>query len=122
MINVEMRGLDQLLPKINGDPVGPLQARVELWAARYGEIVTMAKVHFGAGIIRLKWELGTTEVHCETCKELAGIVANAEDWEASGFHPRCDLLECGGFNCDCSLKSTKEPVTEKQPGDVQGAE
>lgn len=107
--------------KIAGDPVGPLQARVSLWADKYNEVVTMAKVHFGAGRIRLKWELGATEVHCSTCADLNGIVANAEDWESSGFHPQGSMLECGGFHCDCTLDETKDPVTSKQPRDVAAA-
>lgn len=110
--------------KIEGTPVGPLQARVSLWANRYNEIVNEARIHFGAERVRLKWELGATEQHCATCAELNGIVANAEDWEASGFHPQSapnDALECGGWQCDCSLEPTKEPLTEKQPGDVQAA-
>ena len=104
-----------------GDPVGPLQARVSLWANRYNEIVAEARIHFGADRVRLKWELGATEEHCSTCADLNGIVANAEDWEASGFHPQGapnDALECGGWRCDCSLEPTKEPLTSKQPGDV----
>ena len=104
--------------KAAGDPVGPLQARVSLWASRYDEVVTMARVHFGASRIRMKWTLGATEVHCSTCSELNGIVANAEDWEASGFHPQGNMLACGGFHCDCTLDETKEPLTSKQPRDV----
>jgi len=110
--------------RIEGADVGPLQARVSLWANRYNEIVAAARIHFGAELVRLKWELGATEQHCGTCAELNGIVANAEDWEASGFHPQGapnDALECGGWRCDCSLEPTKEPVTDKQPDDVQGA-
>lgn len=110
--------------KINGDPVGPLQARVSLWANRYNEIVNEAKIHFGAERVRLKWELGATEQHCATCYALDGIVANAEDWDASGFHPQGapnEMLECGGWRCDCRLEPTKEPLTEKQPRDVPPA-
>lgn len=110
--------------KIEGSPVGPLQARVSLWANRYNEIVAEARIHFGAERVRLKWELGATEQHCATCAELNGIVANAETWEESGYHPQGapnDALECGGWQCDCSLEPTKEALTDKQPGDVQGA-
>jgi hypothetical protein len=110
--------------KIDGTPVAPLQARVSLWANRYNEIVNAARMHFGAERVRLKWELGATEQHCGTCAELNGIVANAEDWEASGFHPQGgpnDMLICNGFRCDCTLTPTKEPLTEKQPSDVTPA-
>lgn len=110
--------------RIDGTPVAPLQARVSLWANRYNEIVAAARMHFGAERVRLKWELGATEQHCETCQALDGIVANAEAWEASGFHPQGapnDALECGGWRCDCRLEPTTEPLTDKQPGDVQAA-
>jgi hypothetical protein len=110
--------------RIAGDPVGPLQARVSLWANRYNEMVNAARMHFGAEREYLKWELGATEEHCETCAALDGIVATAEAWEESGFHPQGapnDALACQGWRCDCSLEPTKEKPTEKQPSDVQAA-
>lgn len=110
--------------KIDGAPVAPLQARVSLWANRYNEMVNAARMHFGAEREYLKWKLGATEEHCETCAALDGIVATAEAWEESGFHPQGapnDALECDGWYCDCRLEVTKEKPTDKQPSDVQAA-
>lgn len=98
----------------NGEPVGPLRDRVSLWTNRYNEIMNDAKLHFG-GSINLAWRLGETEDHCSTCYTLDGIVASAEEWEASGLHPQGapnERLECGGWRCDCRLEPTKEPKTE----------
>lgn len=99
----------------------PFQARVPLWVNRYNEMVNAAMLWFG-GQERLEWVLGATEDHCEQCANLDGIVATARAWDESGFHPQGapnELLECGGWRCDCSLSPTKKPATDKQPEDVK---
>jgi len=82
--------------------------RADTWANRYPDVVNQATIHFG-GKTRLVWRLGQTEEHCTTCAALNGLVAYAEEWEQSGLHPQGppnDLLECGGWKCDCSLETT----------------
>lgn len=86
------------------------RSRIEIWANRYNETVSRAKVWFG-GKIRLKWTLGLTEEHCSTCLQLNGIVAQAIEWETSGIRPQNPpnpVLECKGYHCDCSLEVTKD--------------
>lgn len=109
--------------RIAGDPVKPYLDRVALWTNRYNEIVNAAQIWFG-GKLRLEWKLGATEEHCETCYQLNGIIATAEAWEESGFQPQGapnDMLECGGWRCDCSLEPTKDRATPAQPKDVKPA-
>lgn len=82
--------------------------RVDLWVNRYEDAANRAKVYFG-GRQRLVWTLGQTEEHCETCARLNGIVAFAYEWEQSGIRPQSPpnpVLECGGWQCDCTLKPT----------------
>lgn len=82
--------------------------RIEIWAGRYPETQSRAKMHFG-GKTRLIWQLGATEKHCVTCSQLNGIIAFAEEWEQSGVQPQAPpnaALECGGWRCDCSLNPT----------------
>jgi hypothetical protein len=84
------------------------RSRIELWSNRYNETVNDAKIYFG-GKIRLEWQLGATEQHCDTCSQLDGIVAYASEWEESGIHPQQppnDNLTCGGWHCDCRLNTT----------------
>jgi hypothetical protein len=65
--------------------------------------------------------LGATEKHCETCAGLAGVVATAKDWEelfAQGIEPQGDKLMCGGWQCDCEIVITDEPLTKGGIPDV----
>jgi hypothetical protein len=63
---------------------------------------------------RLRWKLGKTEDHCLTCSYLDGLVAYAAEWDESGYHPQGapnEQLQCGGWQCDCSLEPTDSPRT-----------
>lgn len=100
------------------DPTGfrDFYHRVALWANRYNEIVSLALITTKPEE-RYVWILGPTE-HCWTCATLAGTVAKGSDWKASGIRPQNPpnkRLECGGWNCQCSLQKTKAPLT---PGGI----
>ncbi|HMM99860.1 MAG TPA: hypothetical protein PKC99_12680 [Anaerolineales bacterium] len=96
--------------RIDGTPIDPLLARCSLWANRWNEAYDRATsliVQAMGG--KQVWKLGATEQHCETCAALDGIVAYAREWEELGVHPQGapnELLECGGWRCDCSLEQT----------------
>ncbi len=86
------------------------RSRIDLWVNRYTDVIGRARVYFG-GKTRLKWTLGKTEEHCETCATLNGIVAFASEWELAGIKPQSppnEMLACGGWNCDCSLEVTDQ--------------
>jgi hypothetical protein len=96
-----------------GQPIDPLLARADLWAARYPEVVNAARVHFG-GRMHLVWNVGPTE-HCRNCLALDGVVAEASEWEqarASGIYPKSPELACHGYNCACELNPTDDEITE----------
>ncbi len=62
----------------------------------------------------LTWHLGATEEHCDTCAELNGTNHRASWYIAHDYIPRKPgaSMECGGYNCDCSLTDKKgETVT-----------
>jgi hypothetical protein len=86
------------------------RSRIDLWVNRYTDVIGRARVYFG-GKTRLKWTLGKTEEHCETCATLNGVVAFAYEWEQSGIKPQSppnSMLACSGWNCDCSLEPTDQ--------------
>jgi hypothetical protein len=100
--------------RIAGDPVAPLQGRIALWTNRYNEIVNLS-MRTCEPKMNYRWEFGATEQHCETCAALNGIIASGQDWEASGYHPQGapnEMLECGGWRCDCRLVPTDDQATE----------
>ncbi len=91
------------------------RSRIDLWVARYTDVINRAKTYFG-GMTRLEWKLGETEQHCDTCAALNGIVAWAKEWEQAGVHPQSppnEILQCGGWKCDCSLNVTDK---RRSPG------
>jgi hypothetical protein len=97
-----------------GLPVSPLEARADLWANRYNEVVNLSKLTTRPHD-RYKWVMGATEQHCETCAGLHGKIASAADWLGSGYRPQGRNLACGGWRCQCRLEYTEEPPTQIGP-------
>lgn len=103
--------------RVDQTSLDALLARAPLWAERWNEAYNTAVLLItsenGGNLI---WELGATEQHCPTCAGLNGIVARASEWEALNVKPQNapnDLLECGGWRCDCSLTPTDKRRSPK---------
>jgi len=61
---------------------------------------------FQKGNQLLKWNLGKTETHCDTCLMLAKGKSHRASWYiAHNYIPRQPgaSMDCGGYNCDCQL-------------------
>ena len=100
----------------------PLLSRAELWANRYNDVYNTSVVTTGNQ--KLIWILGATEVHCDTCAALNGIVAWAEEWEESGVVPQNPpnrYLDCEGWRCDCELIPTTNRHTRNALDAIQEA-
>ena len=95
----------------DGADVGQFQARADLWAARYPDAYNQAQAIISEQMGgKLKWVFGDTE-HCATCEALNGIVLYAREWEELGVHPQQppnELLECGGWRCQCRIEPTDQ--------------
>lgn len=107
---------DVLAAKDAGTGFEEFRARAELWGSRYNDAYNQANAiiaeNEGNNLI---WIYGDTE-HCTTCNELNGIVARAADWETAGVYPQQppnDLLECGGWRCQCRLEPTDKRRSPK---------
>lgn len=90
-----------------------INARVELWARRYTDVVNQAKLATGEDNQLLEWVYGDTQ-HCDTCAALNGAVLTAKEWLESDYHPQQppnEALECGGWKCKCKLQKTKKKRT-----------
>lgn len=97
----------------NKGKLTPLFVRAEMWVNRYVDIVSRARVLFGKDE-KLQWVYGDTE-HCTTCLALNGKVKRASFWAKAGVYPRNPPnpnLECGGYNCQCELVPTDNPVSK----------
>jgi hypothetical protein len=110
--------------RLAGGSIQPLLVRAQLWANRYTDALEQARhlitVETGGNE---EWQLGETEEHCETCGALAGIVARASEWEQLAVHPQQppnELLECGGWHCDCRRVPTDKRRSPKAFDTIMG--
>ena len=95
------------------DDMVAINARVDVWANRYIDVVNIAKAETAPPEQMLEWVYGDTQ-HCETCFALNGTVLSAAEWGASRYHPQQPPnkdLECGGWRCKCKLMKTKKKRT-----------
>lgn len=99
--------------RANKGKLTPLFTRLEMWVNRYNDIKNQAKI-LTCKDVKLEWIYGDT-VHCSTCLSLNGKVKRASQWQASGIQPQSppnDMLECGGWRCQCTLQQTDKPVSK----------
>jgi len=96
--------------RVNETSFEPFKIRAEMWAARYKEAeqnaVQLITQETGGKLI---WIYDPTKEHCTTCEQLHLVVAFASEWERSGLKPQHapnDMLECGGWQCGCTLTAT----------------
>jgi hypothetical protein len=68
-----------------------------------------AAVLFAKGNQLLTWHLGQTEKHCDTCSSLNDTRHRASWYISHDYIPRKPGagMDCGGYNCDCSLTDPK---------------
>jgi hypothetical protein len=97
--------------------------RTQLWANRYDDAYNRAIADIATEQgAKMEWQLGATEQHCETCAALNGIVARASVWNELGMKPQQPpntALECGGWQCDCSLVITNKRATPNAKEKIQ---
>jgi len=100
--------------KANGGQLTPLFGRLNTWTNRYLDVTNQAKV---AACVdqKLMWQLGHAERHCSTCPRLHGKVKRDSYWKKLELRPQNppnSKLQCGGWQCKCSLIPTTEPISK----------
>ncbi len=93
-----------------------LQARANIWANRYNDVVNRAIAATADGKDRLIWVYAPEKQHCPECEKLDGIVAFAREWDELGVHPGGadnPMISCGGWNCGCQLLPTDKRRSPK---------
>jgi hypothetical protein len=76
----------------------------ERWNSRLGFLTQYGILYGADDLDSLRtWTLGKTERHCSDCAELDGVTKTVAEWIEDGRIPQGGMLECGGFNCDCSF-------------------
>lgn len=120
---VDQYARDIVDASVDKTPIDPLLSRAALWANRYTEnynnAVALIALQNGG---KLEWVYGDTD-HCETCQSLNGIVAFASEWNEIGVKPQTapnDMLECGGWKCQCYLEPTDKRRTKNAMEKIRG--
>lgn len=91
-----------------GEAINGVANRLAMWVGRYTDVSNNAVLYTADEKTKLIWVYGDTE-HCDTCAALNGIVAYAREWDMFPFRPQNppnDMLECGGWRCQCTLTPT----------------
>jgi len=88
--------------KANGGKLADLQNRLSLWVNRYNQVRSRALLMAGENP-PLQWNEGDTEEKCNDCLYANGRVYRASVWKKWGWEPQSQDLECGGWQCQCSL-------------------
>lgn len=105
--------------KTNGGKWGTVNARVPLWANRYGEAREKAK-GMACADQKAKWVYGDTIEHCKDCSRVVGRVYRFSTWDRYGWIPGSHELACGGWRCKCQRVPTDEKCTPGRPPSLSG--
>lgn len=89
-----------------GLPESMVVIRAQIWANKSLETMYQAGIASADANGMYMWQLGNTEEHCKTCLACAGQVHRMKTWQRTGLMPKAGTLECGGWQCDCSLSRT----------------
>lgn len=95
--------------KADKDKRTGVEQRAELWCNSV-EAAGNAGLNRGRATEIVVWKLGETEEHCSTCAWLDGQRHRRKWFTDKGYIPRqpgSQMLECGGWRCDCSLEPVK---------------
>jgi len=81
--------------------------RVGLWVAALKDLGGLGRIRALEGEM-CGWELGDTEEHCADCLANSRLKPKRLKWWRDNEKlPRSHGLACGGFNCDCGLRSVR---------------
>lgn len=99
LANLVVRGVKKIGKKIKN--------RIKTWGRKVVEYQNVGKV-VGNPDKLFRWRFGRTIEHCSDCIEQNGQIRTGDEWrrlyQETGIRPRSSALECGGFNCKCTLR------------------
>lgn len=83
-----------------------VQYRAQLWTNKSLDSIYYRGLALAAPEKQYRWRLGNTVDHCQTCADNHGQVKTMAEWVEAGL-PRTHALDCGGWNCDCSIEEAE---------------
>ena len=99
--------------KASGGKFGPIKARADMWALRWDDVASRARL-MACADKALEWVQGPTSDKCPTCTRMNGKVKRASQWQRNGVHPRAPknrTIQCEGWQCLCELVPTDKPLS-----------
>lgn len=100
--------------KALGGKLATCMSRAAMWISRYQDVRQRAS-GLACGDRKKKWVMNPIKEHCPSCVKLDGKVKRNSYWMKQGVlpqNPPNPYLECGGWNCGCSLIDTDEPLSK----------
>lgn len=99
--------------KVNFGRLSVVFGRTKSWEKRFVDARNQGKLKAQSDP-KLEWVLGKTEKSCKSCLALDGKVKRASVWDTLGYAPQQPpnpVLECAGWNCDCTLDVTDKKLS-----------
>lgn len=84
--------------------------RAQLWSRKSLDVIYQQGLLSADSNGLYEWHLGATEKHCATCLRMNGVIKRLSKWHEDGILPQGSTLECGGYNCDCTLKRRRKKM------------
>lgn len=92
-----------------------ISRRADMWVNKSINEIYYIGLDLANKQARYMWIINPVKEHCKTCSHLNGQIHRMKDYIKSGLLPQSTKLACGGYQCGCSLKSTKENARGRLP-------
>jgi hypothetical protein len=108
-------GLWQDIKRIDSSDTAAIRdmyGRIGMWADSLRSLGAVARASALANTMGT-WHLGKTEQHCASCSKLDGTRHRLSYFTSRGLIPQqpgSETLACGGWACDCTVRSDKGKV------------
>lgn len=105
-------GARKLDPEARASAEREATRRGVLWVQAMENLQALGKASALKNMM-VTWKLGRTEKHCGTCASLNGKRRRLKWFTERDYLPQqvgSETLECGGWNCDCTLRDDKGKV------------
>jgi hypothetical protein len=84
-------------------------SRARMWVNKSLNPLYYKSLDAAAGNSHWMWVVNPVKEHCETCVKMNGQIHKMKDYIKSGVLPQSPKLECGGYQCGCSLTPSDLP-------------
>jgi hypothetical protein len=84
-------------------------SRAKMWVNKSLNPLYYKSLDAAAGNSRWMWVVNPVKESCPTCIKMNGQIHKMKDYVKSGILPQSPKLDCGGYQCGCSLAPSDLP-------------